>query len=177
MEAPLPTRIWQAIVEGFETEPENLSAEEILELRLVRVSKEDPDLHRSLRWMLENKVEEDVLMQSFDVMIKSPRCELYPREQEDSKQHQIVELVPGGSDISVCEDNKIEYVTKYLEWYLYKSTSIQIENMLIGFSSVMSIAMLRSLEFSPRELQILANGDPFIDVETLMRQSICTHGT
>ena len=115
-------------------------------------------------------------MQTFDVMIKSSRLNLYHSEEKNDSKHQIVELVPGGSSITVCEENKIEYVTKYLDWYLYKSTSIQIENLLIGFSSVMSIAMLRSLEFSPRELQILANGDPFIDVETLMRQSICTHG-
>jgi len=175
VEAPLPVRMWQAIVEGFETEPKNWSEEEILESRMSRVSREDPNLHRSLRWILDNKIDEDVLMQSFDVCVKAPRLEMY-KEETINKGMSTVELIPGGSSISVCEENKFEYVSKYLDWYLHKSTSVQIENMLVGFSSVMSIAMLRSLEFSPRELQILANGDPFIDVETLMRQSICTHG-
>ncbi|KAH3871838.1 hypothetical protein DPMN_035053, partial [Dreissena polymorpha] len=57
----------------------------------------DPDLHRSLVWMLENNIE-GILDHTFCV------------ESHSFGQHQEHELKPGGREVKVTEDNKKEYV-------------------------------------------------------------------
>ncbi|XP_008486858.2 E3 ubiquitin-protein ligase SMURF1-like [Diaphorina citri] len=58
----------------------------------------DPELHRSLTWILENTLSNDVLDTTFAVEVNSFGV---------LKVH---ELKGGGKDIQVTEDNKKEYV-------------------------------------------------------------------
>lgn len=183
IEAPLPMSVWNALVEGV-FEDDN-TIDDKLKRVMYHISNVDGGLYSSFEWMLNNKIDEEDLMQNFEVTLDPPRQPLpsfvsRTRSHDDdttaSTKRRTVELVPGGSKIAVNESNKKEYIVAYGEWLLRTSTAVQIENILIGFSQVMSLAMVRSLLFSPVELRTLANGDPYVDVEVLQRQSICTNG-
>ncbi|CAG2217515.1 SMURF [Mytilus edulis] len=72
----------------------------------------DPELHRSLVWLLENDIE-SVLDHTFSV------------EHSSFGQVTQYELKPGGDDIKVTEDNKKEYVRLYVQWRFMRGIEAQ----------------------------------------------------
>ena len=49
------------------------------------------------------------------------------------EEGQEIELKPKGKDIKVAKDNKEDYVQLMLDYYLYQSVSLQIEEFKKGF--------------------------------------------
>lgn len=75
---------------------------------------------------------------------------------------EVVELISNGQKIPVTDNNKTEYIQAMLR-YKYQSRLIPfIKEIQSGFEEIMPISHLN--EFSIRELQILFNGLPFIDI-------------
>ncbi len=51
---------------------------------------------------------------------------------------QIVELVPGGQVIPVTNENKYEFVERYIDWYANTSIDAQFKPFYKGFYKVIS---------------------------------------
>ncbi|KAM0721098.1 hypothetical protein Q7P37_003384 [Cladosporium fusiforme] len=110
----------------------------------------DLDYYRSLVWILENDIT-DVTFETFSAEI------------ETFGVTETVDLVPGGRDIPVTEDNKQEYVRLVVEHKLVKSVEEQLNHFLGGFHDIVP-AELVSI-FNEQELELLISGLPDIDVD------------
>ena len=76
----------------------------------------------------------------------------------------LVELKPGGKDIYVTSDNKIEYIHLLANFKLNKQIHNQVIAFRNGMSNVINLELLRLFNFN--ELQYLISGsDEQIDVE------------
>lgn len=71
------------------------------------------------------------------------------------------ELIPGGRDIRVTEDNKHEYIDKVAEHRLTKAIQPQINAFLEGFNELVSGELISI--FNDKELELLISGLPEID--------------
>jgi len=75
------------------------------------------------------------------------------------------ELIPGGRDIRVTEENKHEYVDKVAEHRLTTAIRPQIEAFMEGFNELVSRELISI--FNDKELELLISGLPEIDCESL----------
>lgn len=103
----------------------------------------DPEYYNSLVWMLQNDIT-DVIDQTFAV------------EADDFGQMKIIDLVPGGRDIPVTQENKIEYVKLITEQKLTRSIQDQIDAFLKGFYEIVPKELIQI--FSDAELELLISG-------------------
>ncbi|XP_041362701.1 E3 ubiquitin-protein ligase SMURF2-like [Gigantopelta aegis] len=122
----------------------------------------DPELHRSLVWMLENDIEE-VLEHSFSV------------EHSSFGQVQEIELKPGGKDMCVTEENKKEYVTLYVQWRFMRGIEAQFLALQKGFNEIIPPHLLKS--FDERELELMIGGLGKIDIEDWKKHTRLKHCT
>lgn len=79
----------------------------------------DPDYYKSLCWMLENDIT-DIITETFSV------------EDDEFGVTNVVDLIPGGRDIPVTEENKHDYVRLVVEHKLLSSVKEQMEHFLKG---------------------------------------------
>lgn len=108
----------------------------------------NPTLYRSLKSMLdyhENDMEE-VFMQTFKISYNNVFGELVEHE-----------LIPGGSDIVVGQQNKQEFVDLYSDFLLNKSIERQFKAFKKGFEMVTDESPLKLL-FRPEEIELLVCG-------------------
>ncbi|OBA26475.1 HECT-domain-containing protein [Hanseniaspora valbyensis NRRL Y-1626] len=110
----------------------------------------DPDYYKSLCWILENDIT-DILDMTFSV------------ETDDYGEHKVIDLIPNGSNIDVTEANKREYVERMINYKLKDSVKEQMDNLIQGFYSVISKENITI--FNEKELELLMNGLPEIDVD------------
>jgi E3 ubiquitin-protein ligase HUWE1 len=75
------------------------------------------------------------------------------------------ELIPGGRDIRVTEENKHEYVDKVAEHRLTTAIRPQINAFMDGFNELVSRELISI--FNDKELELLISGLPEIDCEWL----------
>lgn len=109
----------------------------------------DPELHRSLTWMLENNID-GVLDTTFSV------------ENNSFGIIKVHELKPGGSSIAVTEDNKREYVKLYVNYRFMRGIEQQFLALQKGFTELIPPASLRP--FDERELELVISGIGSIDI-------------
>lgn len=109
----------------------------------------DPELHRSLTWMLESDIT-GIIDTSFAV------------EHDAFGVIQVHELKPGGKDISVTEDNKKEYVRLYVNYRFMRGIEQQFLNLQKGFTELIPQQLLRPLD--ERELELVIGGLGKIDL-------------
>ncbi len=84
---------------------------------------------------------------------------------------QTVELKPGGKDILVTNDNKIEYIHLLSDFKLNKQIHDQVKAFRNGISNIISLDLLRLFNFN--ELQSLVSGpNDFIDVMDWKRYTV-----
>eukprot|EP00730_Choanoeca_flexa_P003867 TRINITY_DN11527_c0_g1_i1.p1 TRINITY_DN11527_c0_g1~~TRINITY_DN11527_c0_g1_i1.p1 ORF type:complete len:940 (+),score=249.24 TRINITY_DN11527_c0_g1_i1:157-2976(+) len=121
-----------------------------LPITLADLQDVDPDVHRSLIWVLENDVAEIGDM-TFTV------------DSDQMGDITTVELLPGGADKEVTEDNKREFVRLMVEWRLVKSCEKQMRGLLAGLNEVVPLQQLSI--FTPKELQYLISGSQEYDLE------------
>jgi len=125
-------------------------------LELSDLQDFDEQLYRSLIYMLENDAE--ILCQTFILSSK------YFDEDKD------VELIPGGKDIDVTNENKFEYCQKVLEHRLYKSIKTQIDAFLSGFRDLVPAHLVQIFDY--KELELMLSGLPTVDIEDLKENVI-----
>ena len=87
-----------------------------------------------------------------------------------------VELIPGGSQILVTEENKENYVRMMADWRLSRpdGTEKRTAAFLEGFKEVVPFEWLDG--FDERELELMLCGTPDIDVDDWERHTIYSGG-
>ncbi|CCH43971.1 E3 ubiquitin-protein ligase [Wickerhamomyces ciferrii] len=110
----------------------------------------DLEYFNSLMWMLNNDIT-DIIIETFAV------------ETDDYGAVQTVDLIPGGRDIPVTEENKQDYVRLVVEYRLQKSVQEQMDNFLQGFHEIIPKELISI--FDEQELELLISGLPDIDVD------------
>ena len=109
----------------------------------------DEEYTTSLRWILDNDIT-DVIYESFSI---------------DSK-----DLIPGGKEVEVTNENKQDYVSKVIEYKLVESVRDQLESLKKGFNRVIPIESYNI--YDEKELELILCGLPTIDVTDWHRNTI-----
>ena len=109
----------------------------------------------SLRWMLENNIEEAGLEETFSVL----------RDEFGSLTE--IDLCPDGRNIAVTEENKHSYVQALVDYVTGASISKQLNAMMRGFHEIVPARELKA--FSWKELKALVNGKDTIDAKELQQ--------
>ena len=110
----------------------------------------DRELYRNLRWMRENEGV-DALCLDFSVT-------------EDVFGAAVtVELVEGGRDVELTDENKDEYIALRVKHRLLGAIRQQLRAFLTGFYEVIPMGHLSV--FDHQELELLLCGVPTVDVE------------
>lgn len=120
----------------------------------------DPEVFRSLRWILENDVEPLAL--DFSV--------LRPIQDGDKSGFEIVDLIPNGRHCAVTEANKQQLVTRKLQYLLFESVADQLHMFLRGVYEVVPQDLL--LLFDAEEFDYLLCGSDEIDVDDWERNTV-----
>ncbi|KAK3381286.1 ubiquitin ligase [Podospora didyma] len=111
----------------------------------------DADFHRSLQWMLDNDISGGILEQTFST------------EDERFGVITVEDLIPGGRDIDVTNDNKKEYVDLMVKWRIEKRIAEQFQAFKEGFHELIPHDLINV--FDERELELLIGGIAEIDVD------------
>ncbi|XP_022867148.1 E3 ubiquitin-protein ligase UPL2-like isoform X1 [Olea europaea var. sylvestris] len=119
----------------------------------------DPDYFKNLKWMLENDIS-DVLDLTFSIDADEEKLILYERTEVTD-----YELIPGGRNIRVTEENKHQYVDLVAEHRLTTAIRPQINAFLEGFNELISRELISI--FNDKELELLISGLPDIDLDDL----------
>jgi len=130
------------------------------EISMEDIGDIDPELFKSLKWVLKNQVEG--LEQSF----------VY--ESRLLEQKNIKELILDGHKIILNEQNKENFVQRTCQMKLKEEISDQLTAFLRGFHLIIPAKLLTI--FTPSELQLLISGPPFIDVEKLKQTAEYRNG-
>ncbi|XP_046391543.1 E3 ubiquitin-protein ligase SMURF1-like isoform X2 [Ischnura elegans] len=109
----------------------------------------DPELHRSLTWMLENNIT-GVIDTTFSV------------EHNSFGVIKVHELKAGGREISVTEENKKEYVRLYVNYRFMRGIEQQFLALQKGFGELVPTQLLRP--FDEKELELVIGGLGSIDI-------------
>ncbi|KAG5458055.1 MAG: putative ubiquitin-protein ligase [Olpidium bornovanus] len=110
----------------------------------------DPAYYQSLEWMLNNDIT-DVIDLTMTV------------EETEFGKEEIIELVPGGANIPVTEENKREYIRLVSEHKLTKAIKDQIAAFKEGFHEIVPGDLVSI--FDPEQLELMISGMPDINVE------------
>jgi hypothetical protein len=117
-----------------------------------------PELGKGLQALLDYKPASEVE----DVF-----CLHFDAEYEAFGEIKHRELIPGGANIPVTGENRLEYVEAYTKWVLDDSISRQFKAFARGFHTVAGGPALTL--FTPAELELLVCGLPHLDFEGLQR--------
>ncbi|CAL8997564.1 unnamed protein product [Prunus brigantina] len=119
----------------------------------------DPDYFKNLKWMLENDIS-DVLDLTFSIDADEEKLILYERTEVTD-----YELIPGGRNIKVTEENKHQYVDLVAEHRLTTAIRPQINAFLEGFTELIPRELISI--FNDKELELLISGLPDIDLDDM----------
>ncbi|KAK1269592.1 E3 ubiquitin-protein ligase UPL2 [Acorus gramineus] len=119
----------------------------------------DPDYFKNLKWMLENDVSE-IPDLTFSIDADEEKLILYERTEVTD-----YELIPGGRNIRVTEENKREYVDLNAEHRLTTAIRPQINAFLEGFNELIPRELVSI--FNDKELELLISGLPDIDLDDM----------
>ncbi|GAA5890864.1 hypothetical protein JCM8208_003077 [Rhodotorula glutinis] len=109
----------------------------------------DQQMHASLTWMSENDIT-DVLELDFTA-------------QHDSfGTLETTELVPGGADIAVTEDNKHEYIQLLCQHRLKGRVEQQLEAFKLGLGEIVPLKELQV--FDEKEFELIVSGVSELDL-------------
>ncbi|CAH0483045.1 unnamed protein product [Peronospora belbahrii] len=116
----------------------------------------DPEVHKSMKWILENDGIE-ALNLDFSVM------------ERKGNQTKLVDLIPNGRNIEVTDANKHEYLERKFEHLLLRSVADQLYVFLKGIYEVIPQHLLTLFDYE--ELDNLMCGSPEINVDDWERNS------
>lgn len=89
-------------------------------------------------------------------------------------QMQQRELVPGGADLPVTQENKARYVDLVIQWRFASRVRPQMNAFLEGLNELVPLALLRV--FDEHELELLMCGIGQIDVRDWRRHTVYKGG-
>lgn len=89
----------------------------------------------------------------------------------DAHRGTVEELMPGGAERLVTEDNKEEYVALLCEARLCGGIRCELACLLQGFWDVLPVSLLRRHGVTPRELAVLISGVHHLDPEEWRRNT------
>uniref|UniRef100_A0A8C5E0M7 HECT-type E3 ubiquitin transferase n=1 Tax=Gouania willdenowi TaxID=441366 RepID=A0A8C5E0M7_GOUWI len=118
-------------------------------IQLNDLETTDPELHKSLVWILENDIT-SVLDHTFCV------------EHNAFGKFSQHELKPNGRNLPVTEDNKKEYVRLYVNWRFMRGIEAQFLALQKGFSELIPQHLLKP--FDHKELELIIGGLGKIDL-------------
>jgi len=121
-------------------------------LSINDVSSVSPNVYNSLKWIMNTNNNPEELCLQFIV------------EDDDGSVH---ELIPNGSNISLNNANKQQYVESILDFYLRKGIIEQAKAINRGFESIITIGYLDILNVN--EIDLFYNGIPDIDIEDMIK--------
>lgn len=115
----------------------------------------DPELRRGLKQLLDYDSDdvEDIFCLTFEVTWM------------EMGEQRALELKPDGANIPVTNENREEYVLRYVTWLLVDSIQPQWDSFQTGLMRVMEDSSLDL--FLPEELELLVVGTPELDFEAL----------
>ncbi|GMY07746.1 E3 ubiquitin-protein ligase UPL2-like [Fagus crenata] len=119
----------------------------------------DPPYFKNLKWMLENDIT-DGLDLTFSIDADEEKRILYERTEVTD-----YELIPGGRNIKVTEENKHEYVDLIAEHRLTTAIRPQINAFMEGFNELIPRELISI--FNDKELELLISGLPDIDLDDM----------
>lgn len=119
----------------------------------------DPDYFKNLKWMLENDIS-DVLDLTFSIDADEEKLILYERTEVTD-----YELISGGRNIKVTEENKDQYVDLVAEHRLTTAIRPQINAFMEGFNELIPRDLISI--FNDKELELLISGLPDIDLDDM----------
>ncbi|XP_068144787.1 LOW QUALITY PROTEIN: E3 ubiquitin-protein ligase Smurf1 [Drosophila tropicalis] len=122
----------------------------------------DPELHRSLTWMLESNIS-GIIESTFSV------------ENNSFGALVVHELKPGGATVPVTEENKREYVKLYVNYRFMRGIEQQFLALQKGFCELIPSHLLRP--FDERELELVIGGISSIDVNDWRNNTRLKHCT
>uniref|UniRef100_A0A8C9VZG3 HECT-type E3 ubiquitin transferase n=1 Tax=Scleropages formosus TaxID=113540 RepID=A0A8C9VZG3_SCLFO len=120
----------------------------------------DPVFYNSLIWIRDNNIEECGLDLCFSVDI------------EVLGQIITHDLKPDGSNVSVNEDNKEEYIRLIAEWQFFKGMDEQIKAFLKGFSEVVPLPWLQYFDAKDLEVKMMLCGVQEVDLDDWQRNTV-----
>lgn len=119
----------------------------------------DPGYFKNLKWMLENDIS-DILDLTFSIDADEEKLILCERTEVTD-----YELIPGGRNIRVTEENKHKYVDLIAEHRLTTAIRPQINAFLEGFTELIPRDLISI--FHDKELELLISGLPDIDLDDM----------
>nr|XP_043635676.1 E3 ubiquitin-protein ligase UPL2-like [Erigeron canadensis] len=119
----------------------------------------DPGYFKNLKWMLENDIS-DILDLTFSIDADEEKMILCEKSEVTD-----YELIPGGRNIRVTEENKHKYVNLIAEHRLTTAIRPQINAFLEGFNELISRDLISI--FHDKELELLISGLPDIDLDDM----------
>lgn len=108
----------------------------------------DAGLYKSLVWMQENPVEE--LYQTFSV------------DDERFGERVVEDLIPGGRDIDVTDENKHQYIDLIVQWRAVSRVQEQMRMLKRGLYELVPKDLLATFDWN--DLEFLISGVSEIDV-------------
>ncbi|XP_052620770.1 E3 ubiquitin-protein ligase UPL2 [Lactuca sativa] len=119
----------------------------------------DPGYFKNLKWMLENNIN-DILDLTFSIDADEEKLILCEKTEVTD-----YELIPGGRNIRVTDENKHEYVDLIAEHRLTTAIRPQINAFLEGFNELVPRDFISI--FHDKELELLISGLPDIDLDDM----------
>ena len=85
-------------------------------------------------------------------------------------ENRVVELMEGGNDVAVTNDNLPEFLEANLKYHLMDRVKHQLKELLLGFFDVIPEPLLTIFDF--QELELLMCGVPTIDIDDWMENTV-----
>jgi hypothetical protein len=120
---------------------------------------EDPDYYKQLMWVLET----DLKSPEAASIVEDWR---FTTDVDEFGHIRTVELVSGGSDMPVTEENKRAFVRLVCEYKMTVSITPQVNAFMKGFHELIPSELIGDL-FDDKELELLISGLPTINLADL----------
>ena len=115
----------------------------------------DEELRRGLKQLLDYEGDD----------VEDIFCLTFEQTWMEMGEERRLELKPDGANIAVTNDNREEYVLRYVRWILVDSIQPQWDAFQTGVMHVMEDSSLDL--FLPEELELLVVGTPELDFSAL----------
>jgi hypothetical protein len=127
------------------------------------IETEDPEFFKMLQWVLNTDLNSPMGKDALGFLT-------FTFDVEEFGRVRTVELVPGGNNKTVTEENKKEYVRLICEHKMVKAVESQVASFLKGFHEIIPADLVGQL-FDDKELELLISGLPVIDLDDLRRNT------
>jgi E3 ubiquitin-protein ligase HUWE1 len=114
----------------------------------------EPEYYNSLKQILGLSAED---LEGLDLTFSA--------ESQTFGKQEVIDLIPGGRNVSVMEENKADYVRLVAHHRMTAAIRSQIEAFLDGFYELVPPELISI--FSPTELELLICGLPDVDIDEL----------